>query len=57
MTAATDPPTAHRPSRSHAASRQAEVDRVRKLTVEERIKAALSLGTRFSWLRPAPPRE
>jgi hypothetical protein len=43
-----------RPSISHAASRQAEIDRVRRMTVEERVKAALGLAARFASLRPAP---
>lgn len=43
-----------RPSVSHAASRQAEIDRVRRMTVEERVKAALGLAARFAALRPAP---
>lgn len=43
-----------RPSVSHAASRQAEIDRVRRMAVEERIKAALGLAARFAALRPAP---
>jgi hypothetical protein len=42
-----------RPSVSHAASRRAEIDRVRRMTVEERVKAALGLGARFAALRPA----
>ena len=43
-----------RPSVSHAASRQAEIDRVRRMTVEERVKAALGLAARFAALRPSP---
>lgn len=46
-----------RPSVSHAASRQAEIARVRRMTVEERVKAALSLAARFTELRPAPRKE
>lgn len=46
-----------RPSVSHAASRQAEIDRVRRMTVEERVKAALGLAARFAELRPAPRKE
>jgi hypothetical protein len=46
-----------RPSVSHAASRQAEIARVRRMTVEERVKAALGLATRFAELRPAPRKE
>jgi hypothetical protein len=43
-----------RPSISHAASRQAEIDRIRRMTVEERVKAALGLAARFAALRPSP---
>jgi len=46
-----------RPSVSHAASRQAEIARVRSLTVEERIKAALGMAVRFAGLQPAPRKE
>lgn len=46
-----------RPSLCHAESRQAEIDRIGKLTIEERIKLALSLQTRFADLRPAPRKE
>jgi hypothetical protein len=41
-----------RPSASHDASRQAEIDRVRRMTVEERVKAALGLAARFKALQP-----
>lgn len=43
-----------RPSVSHAASRRAEIDRIRRMTVEERVKAALGLAARFAALRPSP---
>ena len=43
-----------RPSVSQDASRQAEIARVRRMTVEERVKAALGLGRRFAALKPAP---
>jgi hypothetical protein len=46
-----------RPSVSHAASRQAEIARVRSLTVEERIKAALGMAARFAGLQPAIRKE
>ena len=36
-----------------AASRHREMARLRRLTVEARIKAALGLKTRFLWLKPA----
>ena len=35
-------------------AREAEVVRIGQMTVEERIKAALRMGQRFSWLKPAP---
>lgn len=44
-----------RPSRSAAASRRAEMRRVERMTVEERIRAALTMSRRFAWLRPSPP--
>jgi hypothetical protein len=28
--------------------------RLRRMSIEERVKAALSMGERFAWLRPAP---
>ena len=31
---------------------RAQIERVRRMTIEERIKAALSMGQRFSWLQP-----
>jgi hypothetical protein len=46
-----------RPSASHAGSRQAEIDRVRRMTVEERVKAALGLAARFAALRPVPRKD
>jgi hypothetical protein len=46
-----------RPSASHDASRQAEIARVRRMTVEERIKAALGLASRFATLRPVPRKD
>jgi len=46
-----------RPSVSHAASRKAEIDRVRRMTVEERVKAALGLAARFAAMQPAPRKE
>jgi hypothetical protein len=42
-----------RRSRSAAASRRAEMRRIERMTVEERIHAALTMSRRFSWLRPA----
>ena len=43
-----------RHSASHTASRRAEIDRVRRMTVEERVKAALGMAARFAALRPVP---
>jgi hypothetical protein len=45
------------PRRSACAerSRALELERVRRLSVRERIVAALTLGDRYSWLRPGPP--
>jgi len=34
-------------------SRELELERLGRMTVEARIKAALSIGTRFAWLKPA----
>jgi hypothetical protein len=31
---------------------EAELERLRAMTVEDRIKAALSLRKRFAWLQP-----
>ena len=45
-----------RPSVSHNASRQAEIDRVRRMTVEERVKAALGFTQRFAAVQLAPAR-
>jgi hypothetical protein len=36
-------------------SRALELKRVRRLSVRERIVAALTLGDRFSWLQTGPP--
>ena len=35
-------------------SREREQARLRRLSVEERIVAALTMGARFAWLKPAP---
>lgn len=42
-----------RRSRSAAASRRAEMRRVERMTIEERIRAALTMSHRFAWLQPA----
>ena len=51
-----DQPSASLPpqrrSRSAAASRRAEMRRVERMTVEERIRAALTMSRRFAWLQP-----
>ena len=36
-----------------ARSRANELERLRRMTVEARIKSALTMGARFSWLKPA----
>lgn len=41
-----------RRSRSAAASRRAEMRRIERMTVEERIHAALTMSRRFAWLQP-----
>jgi hypothetical protein len=41
-----------RRSRSAAASRRAKIRRVERMTVEERIRAALTMSRRFAWLQP-----
>ena len=48
-------PQSHHPRRSHCAdaSLKAEIDRVSKMTIEERVKAALSMNKRFSWVKQA----
>ena len=46
-------PKPHRPRRSLCAdaSLRAEMERVDRMTIEERIKAALTMGHRFSWIK------
>ena len=46
-------PKRHRPRRSACAeaSLRAEIKRVGRMTIEERVKAALSMGERFSWVK------
>ena len=48
------PPARHRPRRSASAdaSLRAEIERVDRMTIEERVKAALSMRKRFSWVQP-----
>ena len=45
------PPARH--SRSAAASQRAEMRRIERMTVEERMGAALTMSRRFAWLQPA----
>ena len=46
-------PKPHRPRRSACAeaSLQAEIGRLSRMTVEERIMEALSMGERFAWVK------
>jgi hypothetical protein len=39
-------------SRCAARSRQKEVERLRRLSVEERIRLALTMDRRFAWMSP-----
>jgi len=34
------------------ASLQAEIERVRSMSVEDRILSALAMGSKFTWLQP-----
>lgn len=43
-----------RPSASAGASRKVELERLARMTVEERVLAALSLRDRMGSLRPSP---
>jgi hypothetical protein len=45
-------PLVARRSKSAAASRLGELRRLREMTVEQRIHAALTMSRRFSWLKP-----
>jgi hypothetical protein len=40
---------------SHCAtqSRERELQRLRRMSVEERVRAALTMGNRFAWIQPA----
>jgi hypothetical protein len=46
-------PKQHRPRRSACAdaSLRGEIELVDRMTIEERVKAALSMGQRFSWIK------
>ena len=37
-----------------AQAREREQERIRRLSVQERIAAALTMGARFAWLKPRP---
>lgn len=52
MPSAKSLPTRRRSASADAALR-AEIARLTAMTIEERVKAALSLPERFSWLAPA----
>lgn len=41
-----------RPSRTARAASDAEARRIASLTIEERVKAALSMRRRFAWIAP-----
>jgi hypothetical protein len=45
--------------RSACASKslEAELERLAKMSIEEKIKEALTMGRRFSWLKPAPTKK
>jgi hypothetical protein len=45
---------ASRRSRCAEASFLAELERIRAMSIEERVKAALTLHEQFAWLAPAP---
>lgn len=42
-----------RPSASAEAALRAEIERVSRMTIEQRIIAALTLRERFAWIQPA----
>lgn len=50
----TEPHLKPRRSRCASLSLLQEQERLRRLSVAERIRAALSMQSRFSWLKPAP---
>jgi hypothetical protein len=41
-----------RKSRSADAAKQAEMARLRQMTVEERIRESLTMGEKYQWLKP-----
>jgi hypothetical protein len=50
--AKSSPSSRHRRSASADAALRAELERIGKMTIEERVKAALSMQNRFAWLVP-----
>lgn len=46
---------APRRSACAAKSRAEEIERLHRMSVKERISAALGMSDRYSWLKPAPP--
>lgn len=46
-----------RKSASGQASALAQQDRIRRMTVEDRIKAALTMSDRYAWLKPVPEKK
>lgn len=43
-----------RRSQCAAQSRKQEVERLRRMTVEGRVRLALEMGGRFTWIKPRP---
>jgi hypothetical protein len=52
MPEASSRPSRRRRSVSANAALQADLERIGKMTIEERVKAALSMQNRFAWLTP-----
>jgi hypothetical protein len=52
MSDAQPQPPRRRRSACADASLRAELDRIGRMTIEQRVKAALSMRERFSWLNP-----
>jgi len=44
----------HKPAHSRCAtqSRQREQERLRRMSIEDRVRSALTMGSRFTWIRP-----
>ncbi len=51
-TSAATPFRGPRRSACAAQAREREQERIRRLSVQERIAAALTMGARFAWLKP-----